>query len=180
MKAMPYCDRCGQEIEFRYVHGRLAPIHLSGGCGADYVERDHYRSYASDSRCWSTNCPKCQSPVFFVRHNGGNVWVDPPLGWPWWKHGCFDDHSGGASRKSIAEESYLGSHPVDDILLGVVTKIEVHPHGRETILHIQLLDGKEMQVTVSGVAEIAGEMVIVDLKRSQVRFLQGNGTFQII
>jgi hypothetical protein len=118
--------------------------------------------------------------VFFIRHNGGSVWVDPPLGWPWWKHGCFVEESAGTSRRSIADESYLGSDPAEEVLLGVVTKIEVHPRGRDTILHIQLLDGKEIQVKVIGVAEIAGEMVIVDLKAGQVRFWRGHGTFQII
>lgn len=36
-----------------------------------------------------TTCPECGASVFFIRHNGGSVWVDA-LGWPWPKHGCFD------------------------------------------------------------------------------------------
>lgn len=35
-----------------------------------------------------TNCPKCNEKVYFIRHNGGSVWVDS-LGWPWPKHQCF-------------------------------------------------------------------------------------------
>ena len=38
----------------------------------------------------STTCPICGATVYFVRHNGGCVWLDS-LGWPWPKHPCFDD-----------------------------------------------------------------------------------------
>ena len=38
----------------------------------------------------STTCPICGATVYFVRHNGGCVWLDS-LGWPWPKHHCFDD-----------------------------------------------------------------------------------------
>lgn len=40
--------------------------------------------------CWNAVCPVCQADVFFVRHNGGCVWLDD-LGPPWPRHGCFDD-----------------------------------------------------------------------------------------
>lgn len=38
----------------------------------------------------STTCPICGAVVYFVRHNGGCVWLDS-LGWPWPKHPCFDN-----------------------------------------------------------------------------------------
>lgn len=38
----------------------------------------------------SATCPICGAEVYFVRHNGGCVWLDS-LGLPWPKHPCFDD-----------------------------------------------------------------------------------------
>jgi hypothetical protein len=38
----------------------------------------------------STTCPICGATVYFVRHNGGCVWLDS-LGCPWPRHPCFDD-----------------------------------------------------------------------------------------
>lgn len=36
-------------------------------------------------------CPKCRKMVFWVRNNGGSVWVDE-LGWPWPEHPCFQSN----------------------------------------------------------------------------------------
>ena len=50
-------------------------------------DRGWYTYRRNDSFCRPTKCPKCdRTDVFFVRHNGGSVWLDPPLGWPWYKH----------------------------------------------------------------------------------------------
>lgn len=47
-------------------------------------------SWAKKDETWKTCCPECKEPVFFIRHNGGSLWVDQ-LGWPWEKHSpCFD------------------------------------------------------------------------------------------
>jgi hypothetical protein len=46
--------------------------------------------YSQDELTRPTRCPKCGAYVYFVRHNGGNVWLDE-LGPPWPKHPCFDD-----------------------------------------------------------------------------------------
>jgi hypothetical protein len=92
------CKYCGQEVIFRWLGGRIVPIHPDGGweCGwsgsSSYVsDGPEYRHsvYVSDDFTRPTTCPKCGAHVFFVRHNGGSVWFDE-LGWPWPKHGCFD------------------------------------------------------------------------------------------
>lgn len=80
---MPTCRECGEPIEFRYMDGVCTPIHIAGGwC------RGSRRGNGSDDICYFTNCPECGDEVWFIRHNGGCVWVDQ-LGWPWEKHGCF-------------------------------------------------------------------------------------------
>jgi len=45
-------------------------------------------SYREDY-CAPSTCPECGVDVFFIRHNGGSVWLDS-LGWPWPKHPCMD------------------------------------------------------------------------------------------
>jgi hypothetical protein len=45
----------------------------------------------NDAKCNSTECPKCGAEVYFVKHNGGSVWLDPPLAPPWYKHPCFEN-----------------------------------------------------------------------------------------
>src|ERR1700722_18504806 len=91
---MPTCSRCGGEIEFRYIDGRCIPLHFSGGCGgsarSDGYDYAGYRR-SKESSCFRTKCPECKEEVYFIRHNGGCVWIDPPLGPPWYKHRCMDN-----------------------------------------------------------------------------------------
>ncbi len=58
------------------------------GCVCESEPRQ--TSQEAESFCKPAACPNCQASVFFVRHNGGSVWFDPPLGSPWPIHGCFD------------------------------------------------------------------------------------------
>lgn len=53
--------------------------------------------------CRPTRCQTCNASVFFIRYNGGCVWVDH-LGWPWPKHGCMDSDSDSESdRRSLKD-----------------------------------------------------------------------------
>lgn len=56
-----------------------------GESRTDFISRFTYKDLT-----FKTNCPKCQEKAFFIRHNGGSVWVDS-LGWPWPKHKCFEN-----------------------------------------------------------------------------------------
>ncbi|MFS8147622.1 hypothetical protein [Rhizobium sp. BR 249] len=102
------------------------------------------------------------------------------MGWPWPKHWCFDEQQRPKPIEAIADESFLKSAPGEGVLLAVVTKIEVHPQRRDTILHLQLLDGSELQMKVAGEADIAGEMVVVDHANSWVRFWKGHESYQVV
>jgi len=84
---MPTCNRCGAEIQFRYVEGRRVPIHPDGGwhCGfrTDAPAASRHtdtasllREWATHDFCRPTSCPECGSSVYFIHHNGGSVWVD--------------------------------------------------------------------------------------------------------
>lgn len=92
------CAYCGGEIVFRYVDGRRTPIHVGGqfcegGSGGERqpasAPKPSPKDPKQDGFCRPARCPECGESVFFLRHNGGSVWLDD-LGWPWPKHPCFD------------------------------------------------------------------------------------------
>lgn len=92
----------------------------------------------SDDFCRPTNCPECGASVYFVRHNGGSVWLDE-LGSPWPKHGCFDvTYVGHKLKTSIVETS---SH------LGVVTETEVIDPGVTGRIVVKCNDGSVVDST---------------------------------
>lgn len=96
---MSICSRCGGGVRFRTIDGQVIP--MGGGCSCitidlslltdrDYARYDEPEESCSSSSCHATKCPECDEEVYFIKHNGGSVWLDPPLGQPWQKHGCFD------------------------------------------------------------------------------------------
>ena len=95
---MSSCKYCGEYIEFRYINGRSTPVHPSGNwCnqdadnGSNYTDdpfRYGYFGNSYENVCRKTYCPECRDEVFFIKHNGGSIWVDS-LGWPWPKHSCM-------------------------------------------------------------------------------------------
>jgi hypothetical protein len=50
----------------------------------------------AEGDCRPTTCPICGAQVFFIRYNGGSVFVDE-LGVPWPRHACFP-RAGGQSH----------------------------------------------------------------------------------
>ena len=75
------CNECGRTVHFRVVKGVTRPI----GCACHSLNPQTYSTdYVSHCRC-----PVCQASVYFIRHNGGSVWLDE-LGPPWPKHHCFN------------------------------------------------------------------------------------------
>jgi len=80
------CQFCGGEIVFRVIRGIATPLHT----GDEKCEgRSLYRK-EQEGIAHPTKCPRCKGSVFFLRNNGGSVWLDS-LGWPWPKHPCFEN-----------------------------------------------------------------------------------------
>jgi hypothetical protein len=155
------CASCGGEIIFRYMDGRRTPIHLSGGCSADYSPVDSVGSVRSapsqfaDDFCRRTTCHRCGHAVFFIRHNGGSVWVDE-LGWPWPKHGCFNEPT--ESRQLSSLQAPAGERPAD-LMIGLVVWAEWDPPGQSLLL-VKHQDGRTLQVRVRGNRlDLVGELV---------------------
>lgn len=140
---MPTCIHCGAEIEFRTVLGVTTPIHVDGGYCSGLAGRDAGGAARPHDYLWGTlssytapsNCPLCGDAVYFIRHNGGCVWVDE-LGWPWPKHACFDRTTcpnwlsfleatpalqrGEINARSVARESHSDLQAQFEYLIGVV------------------------------------------------------------
>ncbi len=81
---MSTCRNCGHTINFRTIAGKVIPL----GCACQSEPKSRIES--REPFCRQTSCPKCYDSVFFLRHNGGSVWLNE-LGWPWPKHECFVD-----------------------------------------------------------------------------------------
>ena len=83
---MYFCYRCDKPIEFyKDSLGQSRKRHIDGTWYNTSYSASEVRSYANsirsdESTCFPTTCPKCHASVFFIQHNGGSVWVDPPLG----------------------------------------------------------------------------------------------------
>lgn len=125
---MVTCSRCGDWIDFITLHGRRIPIHQAGQCAGIAGETSRWgRAEANESACFLTNCPEgCGAKVLFIRHNGGSVWIDPPPGWPWYKHPCmYPDEAKAASRLALTVDAF-GKSPAStaDLILAVATAIE--------------------------------------------------------
>ncbi len=98
---MANCINCGGNIVFRYINNKPTPIHTDSGNGwcKSSISQDKKKVEYSkfEDFCSQTKCPICEQKVFFIRHNGGSVWVDV-LGKPWPIHTCFQNmaksHSG--------------------------------------------------------------------------------------
>lgn len=90
---MATCSVCGQDIDIRWVGGKLVPIHPGGWCpGAASRSTPSAGLFRTIDSYVNPNatCPVCGKTVFFYQSpHGGRVFFDA-LGWPWPKHPCTD------------------------------------------------------------------------------------------
>jgi hypothetical protein len=110
--------------------------------------------------CRRTKCPECDAPVFFIRHNGGCLWVDE-LGWPWDKHPCMDN----APEASATWQKLLASASERKTDRGaVVLAVVFDPRGWECAAVIAEPGGQRRVWMVEDVADprkLLGALVIV-------------------
>lgn len=110
---MTTCNRCGGEIEIRYVQGRLIPIHVNGqscsgsGGGNSTITTAKSKPFQNGSSYLNPNarCPLCGAIVFYYQSpTGGRVFFNN-VGWPWEKHPCTDNpKSQSREVKQIVQE----------------------------------------------------------------------------
>src|SRR5690606_4719403 len=65
--------------------------------------------------------------VYFVRHNGGSVWLDPPLGPPWFKHACFESSTSPGAQASLAKDYAISYQALqtEQLTIGVIKSTSV-------------------------------------------------------
>lgn len=176
---MSICWHCGETIEFRYVNGRLTPIHVNGGwCQGDSEyskENSSFREKFEDV-CTKTACPECGGSVFFIRHNGGSVWVDS-LGWPWPKHPCMYSEKVPKWFDYFREKEPELGEDDNGHFIGVVVEGKRFPTGDVTTSKIVLAidGGQQGRVLLSTEAHttavyLKGSIAIVNLKDMRITF----------
>ena len=171
---MGICSKCGNPVEFRYVRGRCIPMHFDGGCIGSSSRVNDYSNYntADESTCFGTTCPECGDAVFFVRHNGGSVWLDPPLGWPWYKHGCFysEERVSGVFESALVtnqEAEDLKKHANAEI--GIVKRTWVEPNRNYTdiVLDLGRQDTDELRVK-NNAGFLLGKLCVLDREKESI------------
>jgi hypothetical protein len=170
---MPYCNYCGEKIDFRYtLDGRCVPIHPSGQCyGRSYSHSYHYRGYAvydyaEQDFCTPSKCSYCGDDVFFIRHNGGSVWIEPPLGWPWHKHPCYYDNKNDIGKRytDISVDFGINIALAKNINLGLIVR-EGNPFDTNnyTALLIKQSSIKGRCIAIKNPSKsLLGSLVLID------------------
>lgn len=150
-------------------------MHFDGGCVGSTSRVDDYSGFNTSpkSMCFGTTCPECGDSVFFVRHNGGSVWLDPPLGWPWYKHGCFYPEEIAAG---IYDSALVTAEIENDLTentsyeIGVVnrTLVETNRNYTDIVLDMGQSDTKEIQVK-NNARFLLGKLCVLNREKEEIR-----------
>ena len=173
---MPVCYKCGGEITFWNDDGVVKPMHLSGGCWDELDNSEVSSSFTGkiattptnpDDYCRSTICKKCGAEIFFIRHNGGSLWVNSPLGYPWPKHPCYYDEMTTQEHTRIVTLAESTISPI----LGVIIYTETRPNYMSDVIVVKCFDGGEASCLVSYVKQpsnLIGKLVFLSLKEQKL------------
>lgn len=139
-----------------------------------HVERDDF--------CHPTKCPECRADVYFIRHNGGSVFVEQ-LGPPWRKHPCTSRPSGRQAHAEVhtpiadlwflsrLQRAALNREPC---ALGVLTEAEEQTNAHGRLWRVLMQDGGTLLVTLPEQwtsKDLLGELVMLIPGRRQLRVL---------
>jgi hypothetical protein len=117
-----------------------------------------------------SKCPWCGDLVFFLRHNGGCVYVDE-LGFPWPVHPCWLDQSGSRGARASAFAERLGFRSprttnrggsTDGWVFGVV--LGFRKDGGSRLVELVLVSGHRTVFTSEGGPDAVslGGVVVAD------------------
>lgn len=155
-------------VEFVTIDGRAIPLHPFGGCSGRNGTTDGRVVRNPDSQCIKTNCAQCGAAVFFIRHNGGSVFIDPPLGPPWNCHSCMPRKQAGAVAAQAQDTFYVSPEArelltrVRGLITGVVTQAEVLPGQQGAMLTIAVAQSEPLVLLMrSPSTYFLGKMVIL-------------------
>jgi hypothetical protein len=144
--------------------------HLGGGFnswsvpGSDTLSTTSSHDWEERDFTHPTSCPECGAEVYFIRHNGGSVWVDE-LGWPWPRHGCFDKPNEPTRSFGTwsAKASGLGKPN-----LGIITQVRISFGSNDPILVVQMNKAKRFslvpRMAFANLIKLMGALVIVSFE----------------
>lgn len=170
---MATCHTCGETITFRYMNGRPTPIHRNGYCAGGSKSTSSKGNKKDNNEpvwqcnCFLTNCRHCGKSVFFIRHNGGSVWIDPPLGPPWNQHPCMKKNAtkGTIERVETIFGDYIrkkGKFP-ENAKVGTVQAARFDHYHKKTELVMDIGNKYPRKLTVAHNAKyLVGKMCILD------------------
>lgn len=137
-----------------------------GGSGVSYSFNFINTEWEHRDATWPTVCPECGESVFFIRHNGGCVWVDPPLGPPWPKHGCFDK----PSERTPSFDLLRAKAPhIANAKFGVITRMSRRGEFYEPEVEITEWGGERFSVVLRWVPpddDMLGDIVLYSAEES--------------
>lgn len=188
---MPLCSRCGETIEFRYIGGRCIPLHVEGGgwacggySGSGGANNSGY-SRSDESCCFLTHCPECREEVYFIRHNGGSVWIDPPLGWPWYKHRCMDNSFSSASQIRSTLVPDVDLRPFKSqrgLTIGIIKEAEVSRSKKCSLIKLETARDQNLILLMKNNASfLVGRLVFYEPKELSISCSEnGAYTFRVL
>lgn len=123
--------------------------HLGGGAGRWWgpgelpPQQAAYFNPDPENFCRRTQCPKpdCRRWVYFIRHNGGSVWVNE-LGIPWPKHECFDGNNRPDSRHFLGMLNAVMAG-MKKPELGIVTSVSYPPMSSRLHIVVKWRSGRK-------------------------------------
>lgn len=132
--------------------------------GWSYTRPSHWagvtREWREPDFTRPTKCPICKKDVFFIRHNGGCVWVDE-LGWPWPKHPCFDKPGEPTHRFTLQHIKALRLHQPQ---LAVIRRISGDGVYDEPKVEVQFTDSTSVTLVLRSTPSdfsIVGSLVVI-------------------
>lgn len=149
----------------------------AGSASPDWTFRKPLALWSyGESAAFSTTCPRCGARIYFVRHNGGCVYVDE-LGWPWPKHGCFASFSvpgwydallaGRPAREAVKSDSggarrhhvppRVGMIEAATPMSGRPPRLALHIRSMENAKFVVRIDATHMDTK-----SCVGELVVTD------------------
>ena len=151
------------------MYGHLTPIHLSGGCSAGSGGGQNSEARRPENYTWGsrssyaapTRCPECHASIYFIRHNGGCVWLDA-LGWPWPKHGCFvkerEPNWAGFIREKLSQPNHISDKASiqsaengeqDRFFVGVIVEVRAKFNGPERFIALAVEGSYDKKMCVA-------------------------------
>jgi len=131
----------------------------------DYANTHRWHT---DDFCVRRICPKCRKyPVYFIRYNGGSVWVEN-LGPPWTKHPCFNFFN----QTNDPFQLLLFDPPSENPLLAIVVQASRDPSNTHLHFEVKCENGEiafiECKVA-SSADNLEGSLIFVYPKCRQFR-----------